>query len=500
MAGLAAETPVNGRRRGRGLVLLVPGALGLFLVAGSLVDLAPRYGVYDGKRLVQLWLLTGVLALALAVPDLRRRAGALLAGLPPVAGLTLAVFFALGLASALTHPPVFYPLADVALLALLSACALVVAASRSLAGAAFDRLALAALAVLAAGVALQELMGLLAGMASGDPFRFEYMAIHFAHPRFYNHLQTVSIPLLAALPFVFRGTRGMAGLAVALLALQWCLLFFSGGRASLVALGVALAVVLVLLGRHRPRWLAVQALGLAAGLALFAALLAAQGQMFDEPQARAQVAEQSVGRYTARSTSGRTRLWREALAQSRQAPLLGIGPARYACAGPRGLGSHPHSFPLQLLAEWGWPATALLAALAGGLAWRLGRLMRASRDGADPGLPLQQALSVSLAAAAGHAALSGVLVVPAGQTAVALVGGWLLGITARPAPGGSGGRGALALLPALAVAAGLAVAATGQARWLHGVFLPAHPHTLLSPRFWHTGGICAYEEVTGTAG
>jgi len=317
---------------GRAMALSIAGLLAGWLLLGSTVELLPSLGVYDGKRLVQVWLLAVVIALALATPDLRRLCAAVLAAMPLRLRMALAGAAGLGLLSAVAHPPAAYPLAEVALLALLIVLVVVVAASRRAAGVDFDRLVLGCLALLGVMVALQESMGVLAGWAMGDPFRFEYMLVHFAHPRFYNHLQTLGVPLLAALPWVFRPTRAVKALSAALLGLQWCLLFMSGGRGSALALLAGLALAGVYLWRSRPGWLALHALGLAAGAGLFALLLAAQGHMFGS-EASGRLAEQSVGRYAAAQSSGRLTLWAAAWRQSldHPRPPPAWGRTRTAC-------------------------------------------------------------------------------------------------------------------------------------------------------------------------
>jgi O-antigen ligase len=56
------------------------------------------------------------------------------------------------------------------------------------------------------------------------------------------------------------------------------------------------------------------------------------------------------------SLNNRGELWLRALTDFRSSPLLGIGPAQFA-ATPNRRAAHPHNWLLQLLGEWGLPAT-----------------------------------------------------------------------------------------------------------------------------------------------
>jgi O-antigen ligase len=128
------------------------------------------------------------------------------------------------------------------------------------------------------------------------------------------------------------------------------------------------------------------------------------------------------------TSSGRVQMWRGALREAATHPWLGIGPMNYACRGPTYRAGHPHSFPLQLLSEWGIPAAALLLIAIAFIAWRLLLRLRVLQLEPGPLTPLAGAVSTGVLAAAIHACLSGVLVMPASQVTGLLLGGWLLGL------------------------------------------------------------------------
>ena len=111
-----------------------------------------------------------------------------------------------------------------------------VAACRSVAGPVFDRLCLFLVATLGLVVAFTELTGLIAGWSLGTEFGFEEMLVRFAHPRFYNQLQSWTLPLLAAVPLLFGKTLKHLVIAITLIGLQWAIVMMAGGRGTFIAL------------------------------------------------------------------------------------------------------------------------------------------------------------------------------------------------------------------------------------------------------------------------
>lgn len=477
----------------RATAWLLPAGLLAFLLLTSVTEPLPNVGVYDGKRLLFLAVMAIGLLLPLTDGAYRREFAGPLGYLPAWCGLALLLAFGLGMVSALAHPPSAYPLVEVGQLLLLPLGVLGLAASRRTLGNAMDRVALVTIAVLFAAITLQELMGFLAGRATGTPHSFTTMGLYFAHPRFYNHLQTWLMPVLAALPWVFSRRRPLVVLVLGLLALQWALLFLSGGRGSLLALLLTHGLAAAALWRHRPGWLGVQAAALVLGAGLFWFPWGGNGDEAPNTDGSptSMAVQQSLDRITSGHSSGRTTLWRVAWEAGRDEPWLGLGPGRYACIAPQGMGNHPHSFPLQLWAEWGAPATVLMALIAGWLA--LAALRSAWRGRLDPGSTLQQALTISLLAAAVHAAFSGVLMAPASQAAAVLVGGWLIGHSCLPSrPAGPVRLSSVLAATAAALALWMALFAMMESQRLHAGAWPGSASETLSPRFWQLGNVCSY--------
>jgi O-antigen ligase len=158
-------------------------------------------------------------------------------------------------------------------------------------------------------------------------------------------------------------------------------------------------VVALLLGRQGRRFALLQA-GLAvAGLALhtlFFRLLSREGTF-----------ESVIGRPA--TTTGRTPAWERAWEMFLESPVFGRGPQSFAWEGIRF--GHPHSTPLQILAEWGLAGATLIAVgvtVGGVVILRLRRSghFRLAREG------WLIALVYGSVAAGTHSLVSGVAVFP----------------------------------------------------------------------------------------
>jgi hypothetical protein len=438
-------------RPARALALLIPFAIGAGLLLTSTVALHETAWKFDVKRLLELWLLPLLFGLVLLQPALRQAFRRQLQRTPRWLGSTLLAVLALGMVSAAYNAGsamgLAYSLADVALLALLTAGVFALAACREVAGVNFDRVALLFLAVLGVAVGLQELLGVLAAWSAGLEFHPRIALMHFSWPRFYNQMQSWSMPALAALPLLFPGKPLARLLCVATLALNWYVVIATGGRGTMLAVGLAVPLLLLLLPAGRRQLATNHAAGLLAGVLIYAAVALGHAQL-PEPAAGAAAASparpdaaaiQEMGdssgdfmepltgmRVT--TSSGRIRMWRDSLRYVAGHSWLGIGPMNYACKGPTYRAGHPHSFPLQLLSEWGIPAAALLFISVAFIAWRLLLRLRVMQLEPGPLTPLAGAVSTGVLAAAIHACLSGVLVMPASQVTGLLLGGWLLGL------------------------------------------------------------------------
>ncbi|MBT8063829.1 MAG: O-antigen ligase family protein [Gammaproteobacteria bacterium] len=423
---------------------------GLYLLLTSTTSTIEDIWPYDAKRLLQFLLLSILFALPLIDRSIRRELGNLWAAAPGWLTTALGGIAAWGVVAASWNARsamhALNALADVALLGCLVLGVVVIAACRRVAGTVFDRIAVSLLILTGLVVGFQEVLGVLAALASGSEFNFRISLLHFSWPRFYNQVQSWIVPALAALPLLFARYRLAAVLCLLTLALQWFIILMTGARGSFVSLLAAFGFAALFLPAARGALLKWQAGGLLLGALLFAgAMFAFESGPADEMSTAAEPPKQvvrdadreaaggqigggessffrqSVGRPLAH-TSGRSWMWPIALNDIRSHPWFGIGPMGYACVSTAGFG-HPHNFALQIAAEWGLPAAVAAAALFLVLLWIVtARVRAAGRDGVITGLLLTGILAASL-----HAGLSGVMVMPASQVTGLLLAGLLLG-------------------------------------------------------------------------
>ncbi|ARA93005.1 hypothetical protein AWN76_007430 [Rhodothermaceae bacterium RA] len=398
--------------------MVVLGLMSLYLLLVPVVNVVPGVEVYDGRRLAQLAVL-GILAVTLA---LRRSARDVwfdvFSTLPAAARWGAGLVLALGLASAAQAALPRYALLEVGHLVLLAVLSMAVAGGVRELGERADKLLVGFLCLSVGLYLIRFLVGYAAGVMGLMPLWPEG-TLGFSHVRFFNQIQTWTLPLLA-LPVFLLSTerRGLRVISAGMLWMWWMLLFASGGRGTLLATVSAMFFVALVYGRRARYWLRVQGVAALAGLALYALLFKGIGH-----------AGQSIMDRTLTSDSGRLELWAHAWAAVVEAPLLGIGPMHLAYYPDRVENAHPHNVLLQWMAEWGSVATVLLVVLVfwGLWAWvRQGRRQVYSHRDLHR-WPVRIAITGSLVAASIHALLSGIVVMPVSQMLMVVVVGWALG-------------------------------------------------------------------------
>ena len=511
------------------LALLIPALAGLFLLISSSMYLSPTLDILDAKRLVQLGLMLTMVLISLLDPGIRNAFSLQLARIPVAMVLGLLLFFSLGILSGLVNASsalaLAYSLLEVFSILLMLMTAFIMAACRSLAGIHFDRLAIAMVTMLGLAVGFQELVGVSVAWSTGHQFSYDIALTHFAHPRFYNQLQSWTIPLIVALPILFSRSR-LAGLVCVLaLGLHWYILLMTGSRGSTLSLVCAFTVVLVFSPLIRKTLFKWQSAGVLLGVAIYSLMFLGPESGWTPPTASTDVTvmsrnavdasnqasesddsgrravdepntyfDLSIGRPMMHS-SGRLSLWRDALQYAKEKPILGIGPMNYACQGPTGRVAHPHNFALQIVSEWGLPALLTLLILLVASMQRLVAALRKPYDQDSTTLrKLQIILTTAVLAAGLHAGLSGVFVTPASQMMAALVTGWLFGSFAAGKPlSAKTGRPVVSMgLLTLLLAAGIA----GSPLVYHEVkSMPDYRSQLplierALPRFWQLGKAC----------
>jgi len=465
---------------------------GLYLVITSAFFPLDFLTVFDGKRILQLTLFTVILIFAVAWAPLRTATITQLNRLSTLSRVCLVTFFSIGIVSSLRLEHPAYALIDVSMIFILLVLVAVMAASRDLASERFDKLAVLLLAAMGFAVAVQELMGFAASWMLGVEFSYEQAFMYFAHPRFYNQLQTWSIPVIAALPIIFPRKTWLKAACVLLLGLQWFLVIAVAARGTFVSLISAMIFIALWLPGQRKYWLKFQAGGLLLGIGIYYVVLLLNQAIIPQSQSGGgEFYEHSVGRPMAH-TSGRTIFWRLSIEDARQHPILGAGPTRYACGSEIfRLPAHPHSFIFRILGEWGIIALALLLVIA--VTWGAGflKILRKIDNPGSTDPPLDSMVATSLLAGIIHACLSGLFIMPASQVATIMIGGWSLSLTGRK--GLAQGKAVWevpAVLTAMFLALIILISATAdisKAAKQDTVSEQRHPAV---PRFWQDGRAC----------
>lgn len=188
--------------------------------------------------------------------------------------------------------------------------------------------------------------------------------------------------------------------------------------------------------------------------------------------------------------SERDVIWKLAISMFLDSPLLGVGPMHFA-AFMNPVAASPHNHVLQLLAEWGGPATAIFVVIAGRFLWRgVGAVSQLDevRPGSDA--EFQVAATAALVALLAQSFVSPVFNNPASQILLSL-----LAILCSSRGGGTGARGvkmiALAAMAALILGTWLVAPWIGRIAERNScyVFSTEKPTGRFAPRFWQQGWI-----------
>jgi O-antigen ligase len=183
--------------------------------------------------------------------------------------------------------------------------------------------------------------------------------------RFYNHVQTVCLPLLALATASKCCSTQVTRIAWIGLITGFALLMVSAGRAT--AIGIILSAILSLvffkLNARTFVWHLLLAAIWGAWLnimIIFIIPIMINGHPSDFEVQNTQEVRQLL------TTSSRYYLWDLSLQYIKQHPWLGIGPMHFAHY-PNAKAGHPHNIYLQIAAEWGIPMmlSCILIALRG---------------------------------------------------------------------------------------------------------------------------------------
>jgi O-antigen ligase len=320
------------------------------------------------------------------------------------------------------------------------------------------------------------------------------LVVGYDNYRFFNHVQTVALPLLAIIanqPGAGRTGRWMGTATWFSMIVYWAFVFCSGARGTALAIAVAVLGALPLVGWRATvpvvRTLAISAIGGAATYAVIFLLLPAMGLL---PVGAS--AERSLPSLA--SDSSRLLLWRISWNEIAASPWLGIGPMHYAHF-PNPKAAHPHNIYLQVAAEWGIPMLLALLALTGRALWRLARTIRGVPGG--PERAEGSGLLIACLAFLADGLVSGNFVMPVAQMWMVLCAAWAIAWTRLHRSAPSTTVTASVAWPRLAVLALLASQIwLMMAVWPEATHLESHLARVQrdvahgarpSPRFWSNG-------------
>lgn len=205
-------------------------------------------------------------------------------------------------------------------------------------------------------------VALVTGVYSGPA----YLIPGFDSYRFFNHGQTVTLPLLALLINLVNGRKEVGQKWIfavwMVFVFWWVLLFVSSGRGTLVGICVAISVVSIVFKSLAWPWVRVMVLGGGAGFVCYAVLYVVIPWFLDLPSMG--FLESIVERSLNSPGSRRGKLWWCAIEMIVDRPWFGFGPVGYAnfCS-PLKIAAHPHNWVLQIFSEWGFFSLFILIVL-----------------------------------------------------------------------------------------------------------------------------------------
>jgi O-antigen ligase len=458
------------------------------------VALLANFVVMSGHDQQRVFEIGALLAASCAILWLRP---AMLTGLwAGPANRSLAAFFVLGALGGITAFAPRLAFCEVAMLFLLYMWSRVLAGEIADRGAAALLLVLQALGAVSALYAFQFAAAYVGSFSLGKPIESGDFTPGFSNIRFFNHVQTSTLPLLILLCCLTPRTSRLRWLWLAVTAYWWMALFATNGRGTLLGAAAGCVAAAVLVRRRALPYLRQVAITAVLGLlAYFFFLTVVPALLGVEGMSSFSYAFE---RTAADPTSARWPLWHLAMALIAAHPWLGVGPMHFAhYTGHLHIAAHPHDWLLQVGAEWGLPALAcLLVAVAFGVRtlWRAGAQIGPD-DAANQ--TIFTALLVGAVAILVDGLVSGIFVMPQSQLAIALYFGCAMGWQrivgpAMPVETPAHGRRAAGMACIVLAMAGV-VAGTwpeAGARWRGEELTPAQQALNTGspwPRLWLTG-------------
>jgi|GEM_PF-2074850 len=234
----------------------------------------------------------------------------------------------------------------------------------------------------------------------------------FKNVRFFNHLQTWSLPVLiyGYIKYHAKLTNGFRVLFFVLISFFWMLTFASGARGTLLSLLISSVIVFILFKGQSKEWLKKGVFTCLSGFLMYVIVFYV-------------LIPEGSGRALARADSSRRlELWGAAWQAIKSNPIWGLGPMHMANVNGINPITSPHNIYLLWMVEWGVPAFLVggFIALKNFYRWIQSALLNPSVQ--------KVALTISIIAGIVHSGVSGLLITPLSQLLFALLLGWSIGI------------------------------------------------------------------------
>ena len=173
----------------------------------------------------------------------------------------------------------------------------------------------------------------------------------FNNVRFFNQYQlwTLGLIVLPLLTFNLNNVRSRYWLHLGLIC-WWVLLFHTASRGALLAWGLGILITSAVYRKLAWPFIRLQLIHISGGFLSYILLF----ELIPYLRNFAVV----TGTIVRDTTSDRIELWKQALLLIQDHPVFGVGPMHFAWYSP--ISAHPHNSVVQIMAEWGLPAAALI--------------------------------------------------------------------------------------------------------------------------------------------
>ena len=240
----------------------------------------------------------------------------------------------------------------------------------------------------------------------------------FINRRFFNHIQTWTLPLLILGYLYYKPLliKGFRILLIFFVSSWWMLVFASDARGTLIASLVSIGIILIIFKKRAFKFCFPYLLTAGAGFILFLLL-------FYLPDFSGEKGIFRLG------DSGRIEAWKFAISQIIDKPLLGLGPMHFSWIEINPPLSTPHNIVLQSISEWGIPAFVFLTAL---IVCSFYKFIAQSKElqlgyQSDTEICYRISVTASLVGAITHSLVSGIFETPLSQLLAVIVLGWAVG-------------------------------------------------------------------------